>query len=548
MTTPRRDGLYTVVIPVFAAIVAGLALTALYGGAYPGSHAELYARYAANLRAGSGLIFGSDSRSLLEFSPLYMGFLAILSAKIVFIAALVVAAVSVTSIAQRAGLSQRDALSAMLLTILAWPLAMGIETPYPLTGALCLLAIALAIQDRPTLAGLATFGAGLCTPVALWLILPLLIFLAGRGGIGRYVLGSLVPLILVLILCSAYYGEDFWTGLALLKPVSAANLIAAIAWALTLIFLYFAVQGWYSARQNPIVGLCALWVVLYGVIEGMIFRVDNGWVYAPIAGALSVLVIFGLVSARGMIKLPLDIILILYAGYTAYSLVSFVPQVNTLPAAPSTIGLVSGTSLERWQLPAASTITAFDGAFQPDLNRSVERGDLASALAHYAPDIILPDPNFSISDLKATQNWRRLGYQQNETGAWIRTRSVGAGFTTQPLDIAFGPDLRLQGIAFDRDGATAGDVIRVRLDWAIAHSTSQNITLALRLEDGDWVYASVDDTFEQQVFASGTYSTYHVLTLDQNAPAARYDLSVGVLVGDGYIKRAPVAQFDVKAP
>src|SRR5271156_4343584 len=106
-------------VPIIAALVIGFLLTVVYKDiAYPGARIDILQHYAANLRAGNGLVFNPGEPTLLLFSPLYMALFTYISTKIIFIAALILAAGSVMIIAERAELSYRDSLLAVFLTLL----------------------------------------------------------------------------------------------------------------------------------------------------------------------------------------------------------------------------------------------------------------------------------------------------------------------------------------------------------------------------------------------------------------------------------------------
>ncbi|HVO42465.1 MAG TPA: hypothetical protein VMT34_07570 [Aggregatilineales bacterium] len=532
-------------LPAAGAIGIGLLWAWLYTGPYPGAHVEILNHTAANLRSGHGLFFDPGERTLLIFAPLFIGLRALLDARIIFVLALAIAAGSITSIAQRAGLSYRAALLVALITAIAWPLGMGLETAYPLAAALCLLAIAFAVSERAGIAGLLTFLAVLCAPDAILLALPLLLFLWNRGSGQRYVVTCFAPLIVTLVGARVAYGATFWEGLLLLKPISSAGQPGPGAAIASILLIGLAIPGWYQNRQQPVAALCATWIALYALVLGAVLRVDNGWRYAPIAGTVALLAVLALNAVRPAAWTAIAAVLVAVSAYGAAGAARDGSSTTPLPVAGSIVGFVSGDTLERYQGTAAATLVAFDGQFQPELNRMLERDDPGSALVRYVPDRILPDPRFSIHDLTNDPNWKRLGYEAQADGSYVRTRAIGA-FQDRPADAIFGPDLRLTGIALDQAVLRPGAIVRIRLDWRIARAASLPVTVRLRLEDGDWIYAANDDQRPQPTFAAGDYSTYHVLTLDSDAPPADYDLTIGVLIGDGIIGPVRVATVTVK--
>src|SRR5579862_8274519 len=130
----RRDVLLIVMSGLLAAIFGVLALRLNAGATYPGQFSEILSRYAAHLHSGDGFVFNAGERVLLLPSVAYILLRAVLSANVIFIAALAISAASLVVIARAGGLSNREAAFAAVIGTLAWPAWMGIATPYPLVA------------------------------------------------------------------------------------------------------------------------------------------------------------------------------------------------------------------------------------------------------------------------------------------------------------------------------------------------------------------------------------------------------------------------------
>jgi hypothetical protein len=173
---------------------------------------------------------------------------------------------------------------------------------------------------------------------------------------------------------------------------------------------------------------------------------------------------------------------------------------------------------------------------------------MQSALIRYAPDYLIAGDSWRITVKGlASGAWARLDYRPVDEGGLFQRYSTTGQFADQAANAAYGPDIRLTGLALDQSTLQPGQLLRVRLDWEFARPASKTVTIDLWLESGEYVLAAATDSYEASVFEAGRWSTYHTLTLDREAWSGPVTLRVGVIVSSGVIARLPVATLDVTA-
>lgn len=519
-----------------------LTLLLVLGGSFHTTAQLVLDRYAAQLRAGHGLVFNSGERVLLIPAPVYMLLLAITGPQVLLIFAVLIGAISLFSIARQANLSPLWAFAAASLYIFNWGPFAQPEGSLPLMAGLSLLAFALALAQRWRLSGLMLALAILCSPGAMIFGVVLLLFAANQGTAGRYALALFVPLGAALLALWAYYGQTFWMGLLIFKPDFFDLFPEYIQLSVAILLVLLALWGWYRQRANPIAALLGAAIVLYAVIV-ISFSRSLLHLYGPISGFVVLLAVIGLHE----IKLSrLSRSLILSIGL-ALIIVSLSYRIDPGPLLSldnaKSVAVPSSASLVGLPVTVDQSVIALDGALQPDFKIMGERGDIRSALIRYAPGKLILDDSSPISakDIADDAALARL-YDENLT---IR-QPVGE-FVDRPVNAAFGPDIRLVGIAFDQSTLIPGQLVRVRLDWQFARAASKAITVDLHLIGSATELAAAADDFDQGVFPGGPWSTYHTLTVALDSKHGLADLQVGVIIGNGEIARQTVTTISVTA-
>jgi hypothetical protein len=548
-------GLFSIGLALVALLVLALARPSLSQIA---DNRQVSYAYAAQLRAGNGLVFNPGEHVLLAASPAYLLLLGLLgggstipqivqSAGWLFALSIAIGVYSLYRLARHAALAVPSAVIVAALYAPGWPLWAGVGTPLPLMTALCLLALDLALRSRWQLAGLILSAAILSSPEAFLLAIPLLLLAANKGTARRFLLSLLIPLALAVIALRAYYGPSLWDELLILKP-SSSTLSSALPWLLYAPLLALAGRGWYRERSRESVAVVGAWAMLHLLIIGGLLRVQAGWQYAPLAGTLLLL------AAVGLQKLPPR------AQRGGYAVIAALVVVSALDAVQSaaqperihitepfnSIGVMSTAQALNLSRSPDQTVIAFDGQLQPDLKAMIERGDIQSMLIRYAPDILITTDTGRIPAQGLVAGaWARLGYRLIENPNTYRRYSQIGNFVAQRADIPYGPDIRLVGYALDQLSLRPGQLVRVRLDWALARPASKPITVDLWLESGDYVFAHATDEFASSVFEAGQWSTYHTLVVDRAAWPGLLTLRVGLIVNDGVIGRAGVTKVSL---
>jgi hypothetical protein len=514
--------------------------------------------YVAQLRAGNGLVFNPDEHVLLTASPAYLLLLGLLgrgitipqivqSADWLFALSIAIGVYSLYRLARHAALPVPLAVVVAALYSLGWPLWVGFGTSFPLMTALCLLALDLALNSRWQLAGLILSAAILCSPEAFLLAIPLLLLAMNRGAARRFILSLLIPLALAVMALRVYYGPSLWDGLLILKP-SSSTLSNALPWLVSLPIVVLAAWGWYRERSREIVAVVGAWAMLHLLIIGGLLRVQAGWQYAPLAGAVLLLAAVGLQRLSPAVRRGgYAMIAALVAASTLSAVQALAPLEGIHSAEPfSSIGVMSTAQALNLSRSPDQTVIAFDGQLQPDLKAIIERGDIQSMLIRYAPDILITTDTGRIpaQDL-ASGAWARLDYRLIENPNTYRRYSQIGNFVAQRADIPYGPDIRLVGYALDQPSLRPGQLVRVRLDWILARPASKPITVDLWLESGDYVFAHATDEFASSIFEAGQWSTYHTLVVDRAAWPGVLTLRVGLIVSDGVVERAGVTKVNL---
>lgn len=181
------------------------------------------------------------------------------------------------------------------------------------------------------------------------------------------------------------------------------------------------------------------------------------------------------------------------------------------------------------------------GDRDPHLKKLVEEEDISGVLLATAPDYI-----FSDQPLPADPVVDLLRYTRLEDGLWQRSSVIYPWRDVEKIDLTFGTDIHLIGVAADRFSAVPGELIRVRLDWQLDKAPTQ--PMGLRLEALDFQQAgagSIGQTYPPEKWDSLETTTYHLVPLDSDALPGLYQINVSINYNGGVIDHHPVIAFKI---
>jgi hypothetical protein len=498
-----------------------------------------------------------------------------------------------------AALSYAIRLWAMLAYVLSTPfwLALGMETPLWILGVL--LGVWLASNERWALAGLSLGVSVLVRPdaalpgvlvgsIALWRSLQ-----KRETGVKwwqpvmRYSASALFPVLLFALWGMVTYGSPLPVtlgakgaqaelGITGLGPhvgmldgliMIVSSLLAQSP--LYVIFGVLAVLG--LSRHIPLtIGLLALWGGLHIIAYAVLGVAPYRWYYAPLVPGLIGLAALGadrlyrllvdrwqLVARVGVSSLllvglaapamslnaiaqrftdggPTDVMLPII-DWSVYRAVGEWIDNNT--PADARIGVAEvgqvGFYARRW-------MTDYLGLLQPDVAAMLERGDLYSWLARYAPDylvfqrfrgaplvlynlVIEDDPWFN-TNYRVVTEFDDPRYSAGPVTIFERIEPVRE-MIEQDGSADFG-GLQLQGYAIEQVDAEGTPTMRVRLDWAVTGPLPEDVYIAVKAFGIDGL-PTFDGEYVTANWAA-QFSTWHALVLPADVSAGEYSLLVAV--------------------
>jgi hypothetical protein len=524
-------------------------------------------RYVEQVRAGNGLIFNAGERVLLVPSPAYMlvlaGLATLLSplsvsvftaSQILFALSLALGAASLLGLATYAQLSRFTGITVAVIYCLAWSLWDGIGTAFPFASGLCLLSTLVVLRQQWRSAGIIAAIAVLCTPEAAIFSLVLIAYAANINSAGRFVASFGIILIAATVVLRLYYGPRWVDGLFILRDNATSNSLVdgttlIIAVVLSALAIWALIK---RGRADSVVGLLGTWLIVHIAIFAVLLRVGVVWHYSLIAGPLALLALIGLrelpvIRFRYGFELGSAALAVATTVITVLHLTSATEKPSQLAIAQDvkTIGFGSTSLALATAVPITQSVIALDGQLQPDLRSLLERGDTQSMLIRFAPDIVMLNASrIQPRDLTAG-SLGILNYQSLDTTQFQRHSRIDS-FRDYAVQAVFGTDIELVGAALDHPTLAPGDVLRVRLDWQVARPASLPVDIDLRLRSDEFLLAHVQDSYEPRLFGSGTWSTYHLLSVLDSAWSGPVVLEAAVIVSDGTIARIPITTINIK--
>lgn len=498
-------------------------------------------------------------------------------------------------------------------------LALGMETP--LWIMLVLVAAASILDERQWLAGLAL---GLATVVRPDAALPailigfnLLLQTIPRLGTRKYPLRPLlyfstlylVPVLLYTAWSYLNYGSPFpvtlgaksaqaFMGITGLGPYvtipAGLGLIAQDFFkqsSLYMVFLLLSIFG-LAGHLSKVSWMLTLWGGLHLTAYAMLGVAPYRWYYAPIVPGIIALAATGLsylhqrlsehhfrlagsvvslIAGFGLVAQAISLFTVYQVMQTGEQRGPMLPIIdwqvyretgewlaaNTPPNA--TIGVAEvgqiGFYAERY-------MTDYLGLLQPEVTANLQRGDLYSWLAGYAPDYLtfqrfrgsgLALYNLFIQDDPwFNANYRQVAqiddprYQLGPVQIYERIQPT-TPVTLQPLVRAFG-NLRLTGVALDRRRVpTTGGAVRIRLDWEVIGTLPNPLYIAVKVLNRPLLPGH--DGHYDSTHWRGSFSTWHAFVIPEGLGSGFYRVLVAVGASDSnnFIEQ-PVSAIELYPP
>jgi hypothetical protein len=501
-------------------------------------------RFAQNVRTGRGLVFDAVGSEITTFplAPLVLalvagpGNLALGGALVAGVAA-GVAAWLLTLLASGqivAGLALVGALCIQPSPVIA------------LMFALALAAIEYARLERWRVAGALVGLASLAAPQA---IIPaiLLLALAYRqpGAVWKYALpAALIPALGLVALLG-------WTG--------ARDVVSLVptGWPLALAALAALVLLWKLWRGERLPATTAL-LIAWSTAEALLALVTGSAPTAAFApGAILAVLALSQGTATPTAPRRAAVALIVIAAVTVDALLSLGGVARPSASISGQADVEAGQWIAANTPDDATVATDRIGALALVVGRSIHdlSGRLGGAppdpffIAREAPDIVVDQPGLAgreslepglaafyspVSDIEPLTIYRR-----DTTLAPVDEHPVDVNFSaTLGRD-----DLRLVGVGIG-DTLHPGDLVRVRLDWQLAHVPGFDVQIKLDLLTPEFAgLGGATDDLPPERWRAGTMRTYHAFVVSPDAapgPASLY-INVGIRAATmGIVKIADV--------
>lgn len=498
----------------------------------------ILARYAAQLRETGELVFNQDERLLLLPAPLPMIAQAHLGAELTFALSMALGAACLYALGAAMALTRTFRLLAAGIFAIGYPLWVGAGTPYPPMTALALLGLLLATRGAPRAAGVAFAAAALCGVEALLLAALMALYAAREGKAWRFAqtFGALFGGALLLLWL--YYG-NFWEGLLTFRRAAP---LPEDAPALVLIGLLIgaALVPWWQARQQPPVALLGAWIALYLGVLGGVFRLADGFAYAPVLPAAILLAsqLFQRTPIASVLGIGVAVgasVIALNSAMAAQTPPSAIAVEARSIALPSKDALLLGV----WRLD--QRLIALDGTLQPVLRRFIERGDLNSALVLYAPDVL--QLASADDDWRYTDAFEALGYTPHPSERTFRRAASVAPLRARGYvaDKAFSPDLFLSNVLLSLPDGAEMPVARFELRWQVRRPASRPIAVEIQLGE-----VSRRTELPATVFNAGDFKTYHALPVPLELTRGVATLRIRIIVNNGTLGEVVIENVDLR--
>ncbi len=577
MSISRTDKLLSYALSLIILVIIALVGYLLMND-YARAEDFLVYRLAFNLSEGNGLVYNADEYAIPTISPLMPALLA-LGTQIVnqfgnftpdlthYLATGLVAIVyglgasALYRILRHSALSRQDSglvIAAWLLTAPVW---IGLRSPAPLTLTLILFALETGESNRWRQAGILAGLAILAQPEGALGAMALGIYALAKSSNWRYWQTVWIPGVVWGIIATIYY-TDGWLGRLATEGSTGESLL----W--ISLFLIAAGILYYTQAPNW------LWVLgLWGASEVIVRLLVYGE-QAPIESLpLALTIAAGLVIGSktllaqqrligiGASLLALAACLVIWSPQTA-SNVQHDRDLGESLLLPASGNLLHdrGDAITGNMRDFDGSVYRLDGKRSPWVADFVERGDYQSLIIATAPRYIyLNGNNYPQVDLRS-DTLQALDYhkeidvlldpgQREGDEMWVRRATIGSFGDSQTIDLTFSPDVRLESYALDQTRLQPGQPLRIRLDWQLERPPTAEITALISLLDANRnAIMSIFPVFPAQVWESLELSTYHVLTVPEDAEPGLVSLEIALDYKAAVIGKNTVGSLVIALP
>jgi hypothetical protein len=165
-------------------------------------------------------------------------------------------------------------------------------------------------------------------------------------------------------------------------------------------------------------------------------------------------------------------------------------------------------------------------------------------MLRYAPDVVVLRADESVGWENFATTYAQV-YQSGALRVYQRVVNWSA-LDDHGVDVNLSArfnrdDMRLVNVSIGRQ-LRRGDLVRVRLDWQLKFAPRQTVEIRLNLLNANGLpVAGVIDRLPPELWQTGAFSTYHVMTLPAETPEGELRLFLGVDVNAAALVNLPVA-------
>ena len=513
----------------------GVYLIGDFDYAHPDS-SYLRARYARNLINGDGFVYNPGERILLTSAPLMVLVQAAFSLPegevthppellTLIMMGVAIAAMIRVLIYEKVDL-RIAVIAAGVMLLPMWRTFGGVE--------LWLLALTLVTLDflQHEKTTFAAISAGL-----MLLVAPLAVFYVILAGLHQKRLFWLIVWIPAIV----WWGFALWyfddlRGLTL-STAPGNGFLGAVR---LLILIPAAILIFRMHQLSRLMVMAVIWSLLYSLFA-LIFRLTDDSTLLTAALVMMAAVVFQ--REENMILRPVYAILV--AAIAIFGFVSILDYESTQIDLREFSGSVGYIGSNREAFPFEGAVYHLQGERDPHLRDLIETGDSIGVILAAAPDFVLLEnlPNNPAIDL--------LGYV-DRGGYFERSTKIYPWQESQPANIHFGPDMRLNQVTLDRRSVLPGQIVRLRLDMEFLREARRPDSFFLFqfnvLDFQQASVGSVQQEFTTQKWKMQFPTTYHVIPINENTPPGRYDINLVIGYGGGILTRQNIAFVKVPAP
>jgi hypothetical protein len=538
-------------------------------------------RLAVNASNGHGFAFNPDHLHLNTLTPLPALIDALLLypvtfftepvptdvARLVIIATTALAtgflAVQLYKLLQQ-NLTSGWALLGVVGLLLSQPLWFNMRSGALLAAGWILLALLVGERGRWGRAGLLAGLGAASAPGGIAGALALGIYSTRHENGLRFWRWVWVPLAAWLGFAALYTEGDWIQGLLVQQLVTTGDDVQNLAWLGGFVLIAAAVS---RVEAPPWLWMLGLWTALElgakVLVYGELTQVDSLALVLFIAAGLVVLSTQVQVAIAGVAMVILVALWVVFPLQTSAELQRDLDLSNSIHIDPNNDLLHDRTHGIVFYLEEFSGNSyAWDGDRSVTVQNFRSRDDYTALIIRTAPDFIyINDATLDAAGLNLRSdelqplNYRReidvqLDPGQREgDGFWFRNSEVVPFGDTVTLDERLTPDIILSSYATDHQRLIPGEPIRLRLDWELDRAPEDNIGLQINVIDRNGVpIVSSFPAYAAAQWEADAFSTYHALSIPEDAPPQVVNISVAIDYRAAIIGRSTVTETSIQPP